>query len=315
MEGALSAALYPAWAVDQLASDEALARRACGEGVLRARRTHGLRDRGAGARRDGKHVGLHRPRLSAPGAALRALVRRRRRAAPPAASGPVSEVSMDFRDSPEEAEFRARLRAWIAEHNPGLPVSSTDDEYWARQAEWHTALYDAGFFGLSLALPLRRSRPALGLRRHPRRGARRRRRAAAPEPRIPRPGHHDARQRRDQGSLPSRPDQRPRALVPGLQRARRRIRPRRAAHHRDARRRRVRDPRPQDLDQLLRRRRLVLPARAHRSRRPEAQGALRLRGADAPARDRAAPAAHDQRHHQGVRPGGVRRRARPRRRT
>jgi alkylation response protein AidB-like acyl-CoA dehydrogenase len=56
---------------------------------------------------------------------------------------------MDFRDSPEEAEFRARLRAWIAENNPGLPVSSTDDEYWARQADWHTALYDAGFFGLS----------------------------------------------------------------------------------------------------------------------------------------------------------------------
>jgi alkylation response protein AidB-like acyl-CoA dehydrogenase len=56
---------------------------------------------------------------------------------------------MDFRDSPGEAEFRARLRAWIAENNPGLPASSTDDEYWARQAEWHTALYDAGFFGLS----------------------------------------------------------------------------------------------------------------------------------------------------------------------
>jgi alkylation response protein AidB-like acyl-CoA dehydrogenase len=56
---------------------------------------------------------------------------------------------MDFRDSPEEAAFRARLRAWIADHNPGLPVSSTDDEYWARQAEWHTALYDGGFFGLS----------------------------------------------------------------------------------------------------------------------------------------------------------------------
>src|SRR5215813_6253110 len=56
---------------------------------------------------------------------------------------------MDFRDSPEEAEFRARLRAWIAENDPALPVSSTDDEYWARQAEWHTALYDAGFFGLS----------------------------------------------------------------------------------------------------------------------------------------------------------------------
>jgi len=56
---------------------------------------------------------------------------------------------LDFRDSPEEAAFRARLRAWIAENDPGLPVSSTDDEYWVRQAEWHTALYDAGFFGLS----------------------------------------------------------------------------------------------------------------------------------------------------------------------
>ena len=56
---------------------------------------------------------------------------------------------MEFRDSPEEAAFRARLRAWIGENNPGLPVSSTDDEYWARQAEWHTTLYDAGFFGLS----------------------------------------------------------------------------------------------------------------------------------------------------------------------
>jgi len=56
---------------------------------------------------------------------------------------------MDFRDSPAEAEFRARLRAWLAEHNPGLPTSSTDDEYWAQQADWHTSLYDAGFFGLS----------------------------------------------------------------------------------------------------------------------------------------------------------------------
>jgi alkylation response protein AidB-like acyl-CoA dehydrogenase len=56
---------------------------------------------------------------------------------------------MDFRDSPEEAEFRTRLRTWLGANNPGLPASSTDDEYWARQEEWHTALYDAGFFGLS----------------------------------------------------------------------------------------------------------------------------------------------------------------------
>ncbi len=56
---------------------------------------------------------------------------------------------MDYRDSPDEAAFRARLRAWLTENNPGLPASSTDDQYWARQAEWHTALFDAGFFGLS----------------------------------------------------------------------------------------------------------------------------------------------------------------------
>jgi alkylation response protein AidB-like acyl-CoA dehydrogenase len=56
---------------------------------------------------------------------------------------------MDFRDAPEEVEFRARLRAWLIEHNPRLPTSSTDDQYWAQQAAWHRALYDAGFFGLS----------------------------------------------------------------------------------------------------------------------------------------------------------------------
>lgn len=56
---------------------------------------------------------------------------------------------MDFRDSKDEADFRARLRGWLALNNPGLPASSTDDEYWARQAEWHTTLYDAGFFGVS----------------------------------------------------------------------------------------------------------------------------------------------------------------------
>jgi len=56
---------------------------------------------------------------------------------------------MDFADSPAEAEFRQRLRAWLAENDPGLPASSTDDAYWAGQAAWHQSLYDAGFFGLS----------------------------------------------------------------------------------------------------------------------------------------------------------------------
>ena len=56
---------------------------------------------------------------------------------------------MDFADSPEELEFRLRLRDWLSKNNPGLPASSTADEYWAGQAAWHQTLYDAGFFGLS----------------------------------------------------------------------------------------------------------------------------------------------------------------------
>ena len=56
---------------------------------------------------------------------------------------------MDFGDAPDEAAFRLRLRAWLEVNNPGLPASSTDDDYWAGQAEWHRALYDAGFFAMS----------------------------------------------------------------------------------------------------------------------------------------------------------------------
>ncbi|EFC84555.1 acyl-CoA dehydrogenase family protein [Parafrankia sp. EUN1f] len=56
---------------------------------------------------------------------------------------------MDFADSAEEARFRVRLRAWLGENNPHLPASSTSDEYWEKQPEWHRSLYRAGFFGLS----------------------------------------------------------------------------------------------------------------------------------------------------------------------
>jgi alkylation response protein AidB-like acyl-CoA dehydrogenase len=56
---------------------------------------------------------------------------------------------MDFGDSAEESAFRHRLRAWLVDHNPGLPASSTNDDYWAGMAAWHRSLYDAGFFGMS----------------------------------------------------------------------------------------------------------------------------------------------------------------------
>lgn len=54
---------------------------------------------------------------------------------------------MDFRDSPEEAEFRQRLREWLSLH--AKEFGGSGDEYWARQADWHRALYQEGFFGLS----------------------------------------------------------------------------------------------------------------------------------------------------------------------
>ena len=54
---------------------------------------------------------------------------------------------MDFRDSPEEAAFRDRLRGWLTEQKGKFPTSG--DEYWAAQGAWHQALYEAGFFGTS----------------------------------------------------------------------------------------------------------------------------------------------------------------------
>ena len=54
---------------------------------------------------------------------------------------------MDFRDSPEEAAFRDRLRSWLTDQKGKFPTSG--DEYWAAQGDWHQALYGAGFFGTS----------------------------------------------------------------------------------------------------------------------------------------------------------------------
>jgi alkylation response protein AidB-like acyl-CoA dehydrogenase len=54
---------------------------------------------------------------------------------------------LDFRDSSAEAAFRERLRSWLSLH--AKEFSGSGDEYWARMADWHRALYDNGFFGLS----------------------------------------------------------------------------------------------------------------------------------------------------------------------
>jgi alkylation response protein AidB-like acyl-CoA dehydrogenase len=54
---------------------------------------------------------------------------------------------LDFRDSPDEAVFRERLRAWLSVH--AKEFSGSGDDYWTRQIDWHRALYEGGFFGLS----------------------------------------------------------------------------------------------------------------------------------------------------------------------
>jgi len=54
---------------------------------------------------------------------------------------------LDFRDSSAEAAFRERLRSWLSSH--AKEFSGSGDAYWERMADWHRALYDNGFFGLS----------------------------------------------------------------------------------------------------------------------------------------------------------------------
>ena len=59
---------------------------------------------------------------------------------------------MDFRDTPEEAKFRAELRAWLESNIPKSwkergHVSGRTDE--AISKEWSKKLYDAGYSGLT----------------------------------------------------------------------------------------------------------------------------------------------------------------------
>ncbi|MFI6037641.1 acyl-CoA dehydrogenase family protein [Streptomyces sp. NPDC051315] len=55
---------------------------------------------------------------------------------------------MDLADTPEEAEFRARLREWLATALPALPPKPSPGDWPARRAHdlgWQRTLYDAGY--------------------------------------------------------------------------------------------------------------------------------------------------------------------------
>ena len=58
--------------------------------------------------------------------------------------------SVDLRDTPDEASFRAELRAWLHENAPPLPHPERGSEEWQPfHRAWHRKLFDAGYAGLS----------------------------------------------------------------------------------------------------------------------------------------------------------------------
>ncbi|MCF6390571.1 acyl-CoA dehydrogenase family protein [Mycobacterium sp. MBM] len=56
---------------------------------------------------------------------------------------------MDFTDTPEEAEFRARLRTWLAEHAAEAVIPDDPGARADAANAWHHTLYEAGYIGLS----------------------------------------------------------------------------------------------------------------------------------------------------------------------
>ena len=59
---------------------------------------------------------------------------------------------MDLRYTPEEEEFRAELRSWLAKVLPGLPPAPSTTNWQARRAydtAWQRQLFDAGYAGIN----------------------------------------------------------------------------------------------------------------------------------------------------------------------
>src|ERR1700759_3574711 len=59
---------------------------------------------------------------------------------------------MDLRYTPEEEEFRAELRSWLAKGLPDLPPAPSGTDWQARRAydtTWQRQLFDAGYAGIN----------------------------------------------------------------------------------------------------------------------------------------------------------------------
>src|SRR4051794_40480941 len=59
---------------------------------------------------------------------------------------------VDLRETPEEAAFRAELRAWLQEALPRLGAKPPETDWPARrdyEARWQRMLFDAGYAGIN----------------------------------------------------------------------------------------------------------------------------------------------------------------------
>jgi alkylation response protein AidB-like acyl-CoA dehydrogenase len=58
---------------------------------------------------------------------------------------------MDFNDTPQEAEFRAKVRSWLTEHGGdyAAPRSDGDADYMRRAKAWQALKADAGYVGIT----------------------------------------------------------------------------------------------------------------------------------------------------------------------
>ena len=227
---------------------------------------------------------------------------------------------MDFDDSPDEAEFRAELRQWLVDHADDARIPDDPAERADAQNAWHSVLYDAGYIALSFPVEYGGHGHSAGLRGDPQRRARPRRRATDRR-RRPHVERHPALRHRRAAARPVCPGCSPARCagarasasptpgrdLAGLTHARRR--------EVGSRRRLLPRQRPQDLDELRGRGRLVLPAVSHRARRTQAPRASRCCWCRCRHPGVEPPSDPERRPQPRVRRGDVRRRRRARRDT
>ena len=208
---------------------------------------------------------------------------------------------LDLRDDPDEAAFRARLREWFAANLPAGwadrdPTVGLEDVDFLR--DWTPPALRRRVRRHHLADGVRRPRPAAGVPGHLPGGvgpARRTRSRRGDRPRHGRADDHGVGEHRAEGALPAPTAVRRGDLVPGLLRARRRLRPRLAAHQGRARRRQLGGQRAEGVVLVRARRGLVPAAVPHRPGAGAAPRALVPARRHARARCRGAAAAADHR--------------------